>query len=113
MYIVLAEQNIFVRFSEFKTIRLWRVGMLGLGAIHLFAVFLGWAPGLLLLVLLYGAFYEAITLVGQIALRSPDRGSVLVKDAGWIKAFGAKLTVHPWFLACIAVFTALAAWVGV
>jgi len=111
MYIILAEQNIFVRFSQFKTIRLWRVGMLGLGAFLLFAIFFwGWAPGLLLLALLYGAFYEAITLVGHIALRSPDRGRLLVKDAGWIKAFGGKLTVHAWFLACIAVMTAFASW---
>jgi len=109
MYIVLAEQNIFVRFSAFKSILLWRVGMLGLGAFLLFAVFFrGVAPGLLLLALLYGAFYEAITLVGHIALRSPDRGNILVKDAGWIKAYGAKLTIHAWFLACIAVVTVFA-----
>ena len=111
MYIVLAEQNIFVRFSAFKSIRLWRVGMLGLGAFLLLAIFFwGLAPGLLPLTLLYGAFYEAITLVGHIALRSPDRGSLLVKDVGWVKSFGCKLTTHAWFLASIAAATALAAW---
>jgi len=111
LYIVLAEQNIFVRFSAFKSILLWRAGMLALGAFLLFAVFFwGVAPGLLLLALLYGAFYEAITLVGHIALRSPDRGNLLVKDAGWVKAHGAKLTIHAWFLACIAVATAFAVW---
>ena len=62
--------------------------------------------------LLYGAFYEAITLVGHIAPNSADRyGGPLVRDVGWIKAFGGRLTTHAWFLACIAVFTAFAAWV--
>jgi len=112
MYYILAQQNIFVRFSEFKTIRLWRAWMLGLAAVILFAHFFwGFAPGLLLVVLLYGAFYEAITLVGHIAQNSHDRrGGPLVKDVGWVKAYGARLTIHAWFLACIAAVTAFAAW---
>jgi len=112
MYFILAQQNIFVRFEEFKTIRLWRAWMLGLAAFILFANFFwGFAPGLLLLALLYGAFYEAITLVGHIAQNSHDRrGGPLVKDVGWIKAYGGRLTTHAWFLACIAVATAFAVW---
>jgi len=112
MYYILAQQNIFVRFSEFKTIRLWRAWMLGLAAFILFAHFFwGFAPGLLLVVLLYGAFYEAITLVGHTAQNSHDRrGGPLVKDVGWVRAYGARLTVHAWFLACIALMTAFGAW---
>jgi len=112
MYYILAQQNIFVRFNEFKTIRLWRAWMLGLAAVILLLTFWGWAPGLLPVALLYGAFYEVITLVGHIAQNSHDRrGGPLVKDVGWIKAYGGRLTTHAWFLACIAVMTAFAAWV--
>jgi len=74
LYYVLTELQVFERFQRFKHIRLWRALLLGLGflvaALQFFAV---WNPGIFATVLLYGAGYEALTLVGHIAKNSPDR----------------------------------------
>ena len=112
IYYVVAEQNIFDRFNLFKSIWMWRIGMLGFGFFLIFVQFFWrWTPGLLLTVLMYGAGYEAITLVGSVARRSPERlGKKTVKESSFRQAYGGQITTHGFFILCIVILTALAAW---
>jgi len=112
IYYVVVEQNIFDRFNLFKSIWIWRIAMLSFGFFIVFAQFCwGWMPGLFLTVLMYGAGYEAITLVGSIAKRSPERlGRKTVKESSLREAYGGQITTHGFFVLCIIVITAFAAW---
>jgi hypothetical protein len=111
LYYVLVEQQALERFNRFKTIRIWRVALLGAGFFVIFAQFFwGWTPGLLPTVLLYGAGYEALTLVGNIARNSPDRhGKKTVRESSLREAYGGMATMHGYYCICIAVITAFAA----
>jgi len=113
LYFVIIEHQIFERFKWFKTIVLWRAALLGFGFLIVFAQFYwGWSPGLLLTMLLYGAGYEAITLVGNIAKNSPDRhGKKTVKKSSLKEAYGSAATMHGYYFICIAVITAFAAFI--
>ena len=112
IYYVVAEQNIFDRFNLFKSIWIWRAGMLSFGFFLIFAQFYwGWTPGLLPTVLMYGAGYEAITLVGSIAKRSPERlGKKSARETSLRQAYGGQITTHGYFILCIILVTAFAAW---
>ncbi|MDR2687422.1 MAG: hypothetical protein LBB75_06690 [Oscillospiraceae bacterium] len=111
LYYVILEQQLFERFKRFKTIILWRAALLGLGFFVVFAQFYwGWTPGLLLTALMYGAGYEALTLVGNIAKNSPDRhGRKTVKESSLREAYGGIATMHGYYFVCIAAVTAFAA----
>jgi len=111
LWYVLVEQQALERFNRFKTIVLWRIALLGAGFFVIFAQFYwGWTPGLLPTVLLYGVGYEALTLVGNIAKNSPDRyGRKTIKESSLREAYGSLVTVHGYFLVCIAAITVFAA----
>ncbi|MCL2509363.1 MAG: hypothetical protein FWF05_09325 [Oscillospiraceae bacterium] len=110
---VLVEEQAFNRFNRFKYIWLWRALLMGFGFLVIFAQFYwGWTPNILHTVLLYGVGYEALTLVGNIARKSPDRyNKPAVKESSWAEAYGGQVTMHPYFIFCIAVVTVFAAWV--
>jgi len=110
IYYVVAEQNIFDRFNLFKSIWVWRIAMLGAGlALILAQFFLGWSPNLFLTVLMYGAGYEAITLVGSIAKRSPERlNKKSAKESSLAQAYGGQITTHGYFILCVIVITVFA-----
>jgi len=110
MYYVMVEQQAFERFNRFKTIYLWRAALLGFGFFIVFAQFYwGWAPGLLPTVLLYGAGYEALTLVGNVAKNSPDRyGKRTIRESSLREAYGGVATMHGYYFLCIAAITAFA-----
>ena len=112
LYYVLVEQQALDHFNRFKTIYLWRAGLLGAGFFAVFAFFYwSWTPGLLPTMLLYGVGYEALTLVGNLAKNSPDRyGKKILKESSLREAYGSLVTVHGYFLVCIAAITAFAAW---
>ena len=111
VYYVVAEHNLFDRFNLFKTIWLWRIAMLGSGFFLIFAQFYwGWMPGLFSTVLMYGVGYEAITLVGSFAKNSPERlRKPTAKETSFVKAYGSLITVHGYFIVCVAAITGLAA----
>jgi len=110
IYYVVAEQNVFDRFNLFKSIWVWRIGMLGTGLLIVLAqFFLGWTPSLFLTVLMYGVGYEAITLVGSIAKRSPERlHRKSVKESSFVEAYGGQITTHGYFILCIIAITIFA-----
>jgi len=110
IYYVVVEQNIFDRFNLFKSIWIWRIGMLGVGLIIILAQFyLNWTPGLFLTVLMYGAGYEAITLVGSIAKRSPERlHKKSARQSSLVEAYGGQITTHGYFVLCVLVITVFA-----
>lgn len=112
LYFVLIEEQAFNRFNRFKTILLWRVALLGFGFAVIFAQFYWrWTPGLLGTALLYGAFYEGLTLVGNIARRSPDRyNRPTAKESSLAQAYGGQVTMHPYFILCVLIVTGFAAW---
>ncbi|MCL2301482.1 MAG: hypothetical protein FWC27_15165 [Firmicutes bacterium] len=110
IYYVVAEQNIFDRFNLFKSIWVWRVGMLGGGlALVLAQFFLHWTPNLFLTALMYGAGYEAITLVGSMAKRSPERlGKKTARESSLAQAYGGQVTTHGYSLLCVLAITVFA-----
>jgi len=110
LWYVIVEQQAFERFNRFKTIYLWRAALLGFGFFIVFAQFYwGWAPGLLPTVLLYGAGYEALTLVGNVAKNSPDRyGKRTIRESSLREAYGGVATMHGYYFLCIAAITAFA-----
>ena len=110
IYYVVAEQNIFDRFNLFKSIWIWRIGMLGFGLVLIIAqFFLHWTPGLFLTVLMYGAGYEAITLVGSIAKRSPERlGKKSARQSSFTEAYGGQIITHGYFILCVILITVFA-----
>jgi len=112
LYYVILEHQLFERFKYFKTIILWRAVLLGFGFFIIFAQFFwGWSPGLLPTVLMYGVFYEAITLVGNIAKNSPDRhGKKTIKESSLKEAYGSMVTMHGFYFICLAVVTTFAAY---
>jgi len=111
LYYVMVEQQAFDRFNRFKTIYLWRAALLGVGASIIFAiVYWGWTPGLLSTVLLYGVYYEAMTLIGNIAKNSPDRyGKKTIKESSLAVAYGGLVSMHGYYFICLAVMTVFAA----
>jgi len=113
IYYVVAEQNIFDRFNLFKTIWLWRIGMLGFGFFIVFAQFYwGWSPGLFPTVLMYGAGYEAITLVGSIARRSPERlNKKTARESSFKEAYGGQIATHGYFILCVVAITIFAGFI--
>lgn len=113
VYYVLAEEQMFEHFNQFKTVYLWRALLLGFGfAVVLVQFLAGRTPGLFATILMYGAGYEALTLVWLLAKRSPERyKQKTLKEASFTEVFGSKITVHAYFIACIAVVTAFMAWV--
>jgi len=111
LYYVMVEQQAFERFNYFKKIVLWRIALLGFGFFIVFAQFYwNWSPGLLLTMLMYGVYYEGLTLVGNIAKSSPDRhGKKTIKESSLKEAYGSMVTMHGYYFICIAVITAFAA----
>ena len=111
LYYVMVEQQAFERFNYFKTIVLWRIALLGFGFFIIFAQFYwNWSPGLLLTTLMYGVYYEGLTLVGNIAKSSPDRhGKKTIKESSLKEAYGSSVTMHAYYFVCIAVITLFAA----
>jgi len=111
LWFVLVEQQALDRFNRFKTIYLWRIATLGAGFFAVFAMlYWGWTPGLLPTMLLYGAGYEALTLVGNIAKNSPDRyGRKTVKESSLREAYGGIATMHGYYFICLAIITVFAA----
>ncbi len=112
VYYVLVEHQVFVRFNRFKAIWLWRISLLGFGFFIVFAQFFWkWTPGPFETFLMYGAFYEALTLVGLTAKNSPDRyGKKSAKESSLIEAYGSQITVHAYFIVCVALITVGVAW---
>ena len=112
VFYVLAEQQVFDRFNLFRSIYLWRAALLGFGAFIIFAQFFWqWTPGIFATVLLYGVFYEALTIVGTVARNSPERyKKPTVKESSWARAYGGVLTTHAYFIACVALVTGFGAW---
>jgi len=110
LYWVLVEQQAFDRFQHMKSRYAWRGVLMAFGVFVIFAQFAwGWTPGLFETVLMYGAGYEALTIAGNVMRSSPDRYNMpLVKDVGWIKAYGGLLTMHGYYFICIAIVTAFA-----
>ena len=111
LYYVILEHQLFERFKHFKTIYIWRIALLGAGFFLVFAQFYWhWTPGLLPAMLLYGAGYEALTLVGNTAKNSPDRyGKKTIKESSLREAYGGVATMHGYYFICIAIITVFAA----
>jgi len=58
---------------------------------------------------MYGAGYEAITLVGSIAKRSPERlGKKTARESSLRQAYGGQVTTHGYFILCIIIITVFA-----
>ena len=114
LWLVLVEEQAFRRFKRFKHIRLWRALLFGAGFFVIFTQFYwGWTPNLLLTMLLYGAGYEIMTIVGQAAKRSPERrNKPTVKESSLYIAYGGAVTMHAYFFLCIVLLTGFAAWMN-
>lgn len=107
VYLVIVQETAFLNFSIFKYKHLFRVVTLGFGAAVVAAqFFFDWTPGIKATMLMYGLFYELITLaylLCKIGLEKPANKTV--KKDGLLAVYDGNVPVHLAFLVMVVIMS--------
>ncbi|MDR1629380.1 MAG: hypothetical protein LBS36_04085 [Oscillospiraceae bacterium] len=108
VYWVIVQETAFLNFSLYKNKHLFRIVTLGLGAAVVIAqFFFDWTPGIKSTMLMYGLFYELITLAYLVRKVALDRPAGKTPKKGRLLAvYGGIVPVHIAFLVMVVIMAA-------